>query len=132
TCLFERFGDTAYDGNRAIPQTLWSTHSVSTVHVPELHVCDLTNAKTLSVLMADLAALMHPDLTVPQAWGLAIQKHPKGFQGIKYKSRFNGKTCLAIFKHAGIEKGLGEKLIGPLTTNDEAATWLDKYEVALY
>src|SRR5437867_2096547 len=59
TCLFERFGDLAYGNQKAIPQSLWNAHSVSMVKVPEVHVCDLTHARTLSALMVDLGALMH-------------------------------------------------------------------------
>jgi hypothetical protein len=132
TCLFERFGDTAYDGNRAIPQTLWEAHSVSIVQVPEIHVCDLTNAKTLSAMMADLSALMHNALSAPQDWGSAIQKHPANFQAIKFRSRFNGKACLALFQRDGFEKRLQEKVLNTLTNNDAAVDWLDKYKVSLF
>src|SRR5438128_2475779 len=54
-CLFERFGDQAYDGQRTIPQSLWAAHGVTSVLVPELHLCDLTNARTLSALTVDLS-----------------------------------------------------------------------------
>src|SRR5207249_10662750 len=80
TCLFERFGDEMYNQKKAIAKSLWQAHSVSTVRVLEIQVCDLTNAKTLSALMVDLSALMHPELKTPQAWGLAIQRHPANFQ----------------------------------------------------
>ncbi len=132
TCLFERFGDTAYDGNRAIPQALWGAHSVSSVQVPEIHICDLTGAKTLSAMMADLSALMHNDLSSPEDWGWAIQKHPANFQAIKFRSRFNGKACLALFQRGGVEKRLQEKVVSTLMNDDAAVDWLDKHKVGLY
>ena len=132
TCLFERFGDTAYDGNKAIPQTLWGAHSVSMVQVPEVHVCDLTNARTLSAMMADLSALMHYDISGPQEWGLAIQKHPANFQAIKFRSRFNGKACLALFHRDGLEKRLREKGPDRLTNDDGAVDWIEKHMISLY
>src|SRR5436190_495130 len=89
TCLFERFGDKTYEDEKAVAQSIWNLHSVSEIQVPELHVCDLTKAKTLSAARVDLTALMHHELAIPQEWGLAIQRHPASFQGIKFKSRFN-------------------------------------------
>jgi hypothetical protein len=132
TCLFERFGDTLYDGKMVIPQTLWDTHSISLVEVPEIHVCDVMHARTLSAMMADLSALMHVELRIPQEWGLAIQKHPVAFEGIRFRSRFNGHICLALFQRDGIEKQLREKHLKSLSANNEAVDWLDEHGVSLY
>ena len=132
TCLFERFGDLAYDNQRAIPKTVWDANSLSIIRVPEVHVCDLTNSKTLSSLMVDLSALMHTDMAAPQAWGRAIQEHPANFRGIKFKSRFNGKACLALFKRDGMENHLRESLIDTLPKTRAAADWLDKHKVSLF
>src|SRR5205823_5326345 len=71
TCLFERFGDLIYDQQTAIPLSLWRAHSISAIQVPAIHVCDLTHGQTLSSLRVDLTALMHNELEVAQAWGLA-------------------------------------------------------------
>jgi hypothetical protein len=131
TGLFERFGDAAYDEKLAVPQSLWQAHSISSVQVPVLQVCDLTNARTLSAIMADLSALMHQDLACPQAWGLAIQKHPGNFQGIRFKSRFNGRPCLAIFQRDA-KLRLRETLVDTLSNLDAAADWLDEHKVSLY
>ena len=132
TCLFERFGDSAYDHQKAIPQSLWNAHRVSVVRIPNLHVCDLTNAKTLSALMVDLSALMHIEVSAPQEWGLAIQRHPAHFQGIKYKSPFNGKACLALFQRDGVENRLREIPGHALANDDASADLLDKHKVSLY
>ena len=132
TCLFERFGDKAYAGQNAIPQSLWAAHRVSSIQAPELRVCDLTHARTLSALRVDLSALMHNDLATPQEWGLALQRHPAGFQGITFKSRFNGKACLAVFQRDGVETRLRETPLDLLPDNDAAVDWLDKYKVSLY
>jgi hypothetical protein len=130
--MFERFGDVAYDKRRVVPRSLWEAHSISWVQVPALHICDLANAKTLSVIMADLSALMHQDLACPQAWGLAIQKHPAKFQGLRFKSRFNGKPCLAIFERDALKGQLREARLGSLSNVDAAVDWLDKHKVSLY
>jgi hypothetical protein len=132
TCLFERFGDLAYDRQRTVPQTLWASHSASRVLVPEVRVCDLTNAKTLSALMVDLSALMHIEVAIPQEWGLALQKHPSSFQGIKFKSRFNSRVCLALFQRDGIEGRLEESRLDTLSDHDAAVDWLAKHRVSLY
>jgi RES domain len=132
TCLFERFGDTAYDNQRTIAGSLWSTHSLSLIQVGEIFVCDLTNAKTLSALTADLSALMHPDLRTPQAWGLVIQRHPARFQAIKYRSRFNARACVALFKRDGIDTRLRETCLGTLSKNDTATDWLDKHNISVF
>src|SRR5438132_1640162 len=66
TCLFERFGDKTYDNQKTIAQSIWNLHSVSKVLAPDLHICDLTNAKTLSAAMVELTALMHNDTANPQ------------------------------------------------------------------
>jgi hypothetical protein len=102
------------------------------VQVPEVHICDLTNARTLSAMMADLSALMHYDISGPQEWGLAIQKHPANFQAIKFRSRFNGKACLALFQRDGLEKRLREKGLDRLTNNDGAVDWIEKHKISLY
>ncbi len=132
TCLFERFGDKAYDHQNAISQSLWNAHFASMVEVPEINVCDLTNARTLASLRVDLSALMHTAIAAPQEWGRAIQRHPANFQAIKFASRFNGEVCLALFQRDGIEARLREKLLNSLTDNDAAADWLDKYKISLY
>jgi hypothetical protein len=132
TCLFERFGDKAYDQQKAIAQSLWEAHCVSAVRVPEVCICDLTRTRTLSALRVDLSALMHNELATPQAWGLALQRHPAQFQAIRFRSRFNSKACLTLFQCGGIEKRLRETLLGPLSECDAAVEWLDKHKVSLY
>jgi hypothetical protein len=132
TCLFERFGDIAYDGARTVPQSLWEAHCISSIHVPELRLCDLTGSKTLSALQVDYMSLMHHELSTPQEWGLAIQMHPAEFQAIKFKSRFNGKACLAVFQRDNIGIRLRDKFLGSLLENEAAVDWLDKHKVSLY
>lgn len=132
TCLFERFGDTAYKSQKTIAGSLWNAHSLSLVRVEEVLVCDVTNAKTLSALSVDLSALMHTDLQAPQAWGLALQQHPANFQGIKYRSRFNARACLALFKRDGIETRLPAKRMCAVSKNDTATDWLDKHKISLF
>ena len=100
--------------------------------VPEICVCDLTKPETLTALRAGLTAPLSEKLDVPQQWGLAIQKHPSNFQGIKYKSRLNDRAGLAVFQQDGIEKSMPGSLLGALCALEEAADWLDKHQVRLY
>jgi RES domain len=132
TCLFERFGDEVYDRQKSLAKSLWDACGVSTIQMPEIHVCDLTKPETLSALRVDLTALTNEKLTIPQEWGLAIQRHPANFQGIKFESRFNDRACLALFGRNGIEKCLRETPLGPLSSHDAAGVWLDKHKVRLY
>lgn len=132
TCLFERFGDEAYDGAMTLAQSLWNAYSVSRIRVPEIRICDLTKPETLSALRVDLTALTNEKLAIPQEWGLAIQKHPSNFQGIKFKSRFNDRTCLTVFRRDNIESYISDTVLGPLSALDDAADWLDKHRVRLY
>ena len=94
---------------------------------PGSHVDDLDK-----IVKLDLSALVHNDLAIPQEWGLAIQQHPANFQGIKFKSRFNDKVCLALFQRDGIETRLKGNLIDKLPNNDTAVDWLDKHKINLY
>src|SRR5436190_22362994 len=64
TCLFERFGDTLYDEKLAIPNSIWKAHCMSSIRLPQLRVCDLTDAHTLSALNVDLSALTNNNLKV--------------------------------------------------------------------
>jgi hypothetical protein len=131
TALFERFGDAAYDKKRVVPRSLWEAHSASWVQIPTLQICDLTSARTLSAIMVDLSALMHQDLACPRLWGLAIQKHPANFHGIRFKSRFSGKSCLAVFQRDPRFR-LRESRLDTLSDLSEAVDWLDKHKVSLY
>jgi hypothetical protein len=132
TCLFERFGDQTYANHMAIAESIWNAHSLSRVQVPLLNVCDLTSSKTLSSLKVDLSTLMHHDLALPQEWGLALQRHPAGFQGIQFRSRLNGKRCLVLFKREGLEKRLRDTILDTLPNQQDAVDWLDKHEVSLF
>jgi hypothetical protein len=132
TCLFERFGDEAYDQQKTLAKSIWTAYSASIIRVPALHVCDLTKARTLSALLVDLTALTNEKLAIPQAWGLAIQGHPANFQGIKFKSRFNDRPCLALFQRDRIENHLTESVLSELSSYDAAVDWLDKHKISLY
>jgi hypothetical protein len=131
TCLWEVFGDAVFDHGHALPKTQWDDLMMSRIDVPHLLVCDLSKTKTRSALTVDLAALMTHDLSIPQAWGLAIQKHPANVLAIKFKSRFTGSACLALFDRGGIRHQLRETPLGPLSQSDVALSWLTKHQVTL-
>lgn len=130
TCLFERFGDEMNGPECAIPQGLWFSRCVSTVRVPKLRMCDLTSKETWSRAKIDLAAVHHHDLAVPQQWGLAIQNHPTGFQGIIYPSRFHG-ICFVIFDRGGLSTRLREYLVNDLGPLEDADRFLAAHRVTL-
>lgn len=131
TCLWERFGDLMYDGRHVLPRQLWAKTVLTEISVPGLRTCDLTKERTRSAMTVDMTALTSHELSVPQAWGLAIQRHPAGFQAIKYASRFNDRACLALFGTGNLPEQLKEKRVGPLTEIDEAEDWLEEHKVCL-
>jgi hypothetical protein len=131
TCLWERFGDVLYDGCHTVSRQLWADTVISEIRVPELKVCDLTNDRTRSAMMVDMTALMSHELSVPQAWSLVLQRHPAGFQALKYSSRFNERPCLALFGAGNLPGRLVEKRLGPLSGLDPAAEWLEAHQVCL-
>ena len=131
TCLWERFGDHIYDHGYTIPRAQWDDAVISCIDVPPLRLCDLSRAPTRSALTVDLTALMNDDITVPQEWGLQIQKHPSEVPAIKFRSRFTNVACLAIFDRGTTKAQLKERLIGPLNQSDPSLDWLTQNEVTL-
>lgn len=97
TCLWERFGDALFGGAHTLSYRFLAGFVLSRFEVPTLAVCDLTSTRVRNALAVDRATLMHPDLEVTQAWGLALQNHPAGFAGLRYTSRFLDRPCLALF-----------------------------------
>jgi hypothetical protein len=131
TCFWECFGDRMFDGGHVLQKTVWDDSSISKIAVPGLYLCDLATVSTRSVLTVDLTSLMNDDLDVPQKWGLAIQEHPTQVPGIKFKSRFTGTACLALFERGTVSGQLREKLLSPLSSYSPALDWLAKNKVAL-
>jgi hypothetical protein len=66
-----------------------------------------------------------------QAWGLALQRHAEGFEGIKYTSRFLDQPCLALVDREGLPGRLKAEFLGNLDALDKAVNWLDEREAAL-
>lgn len=131
TSFWEVFGDAVFDNGHALPPTRWDDLSISTIDVSNIYLCDLSKTTMRGALTVDLAALMNEDLSVPQAWGLSIQLHPSQVPAVKFKSRFTGNACLAIFDRAGIRQRLRESSLSPLSQFDPALAWLTKHQVAL-
>jgi hypothetical protein len=132
TCLWEVFGDDVFQGERAIASGKWQGCCVSQIIVPELtKVCAVSLEKTRDAMSVDKASLLAADLSLPQAWGLAIQGHPAGFEAIKYTSRFLDQPCLALFDRGGLPSRLEVKMLGTLSDLDAAVTWLDERDAAL-
>ena len=97
TCLWEVFGDDVFQGKLAIPAGKWRGCSLSQIVVPEVKECAVNLKPTRDAMSVDKASLLSADLTIPQAWSPAVQRHPAGFQAIKYSSRFLDQACLALF-----------------------------------
>lgn len=132
TCLFERFGDVLYGGKIAIPASVWGSYGLSSLEIPELKACDLTDDRTLKSLRIDVHYLMNHDLRPPQGWCAAIQNHPARFEAIKFKSRFNGRACLGIFDRNGLSRRIEEKFMSSLAESRPAVDWLAEHQVSLY
>lgn len=131
TCIWERFGDQTLNPGSPISHSIWKSRSVSQVIVPTLRLCDLTKESTRAAARVDLSALTLPELSVPQAWGLALQKHPAGFDGLRYVSRFDGRPCVALFARPNLMNHLTENLVEELAKLPEAAAFLANYQIAL-
>jgi hypothetical protein len=131
TCLWEVFGDDVFQKQRAIAATRWAGRCVSQITVPELKVCAVNLERTRDAMSVDKASLMAADLRVPQAWGLAVQEHPAGFEAIRFSSRFLDQSCLALFDRGGLPARLPVKALGPLSGLDAAVDWLDERKAAL-
>jgi hypothetical protein len=79
----------------------------------------------------DKASLLASDLSLPQAWGFAVQQHPAAFEAIKYPSRFVNLPCLALFDRGGTADSLKVKSLGGLSGLDAAVEWLHERRTAL-
>lgn len=131
TCLWEYFGDDVFQGQRVISAAKWEGCCLSQILVPELKVCAVSLERTRDAMSVDKASLMAAALAIPQAWGLAVQGHPAGFEAIRYASRFLDQSCLALFDRGGLQAKLQVKLLGALRNLDAAADWLDERKAAL-
>ncbi len=131
TCLWEMFGDDVFDKRRIIPFGKWGGSCLSQIVVPELKVCAISLERTRDSMSVDKASILAADLTIPQAWGLAVQRHPAGFEAIKYSSRFLDQPCLALFDRGGLQSKLRVKALGALNKLDAAVDWLDERKAAL-
>jgi hypothetical protein len=130
-CLWEYFGDDVFGGRHVIPASKWNACSLSQIKVPPLSACAVTLEPTRNALVVDKASLLAADLSVPQAWGLALQRHPAAFDAIKYSSRFIDQPCLALFDRGGMAARLQVTPLGPLNNLDVAVDWLDDHQVSL-
>jgi len=102
------------------------SRKASEIHTKaELRLSDLTDLKV------DLSALKQPDLTIPQAWGLAIVNHPEKVDGFHFPSRFTGKRCNVLLDRKRFSSALKTKPISPLTDLQEAGNFLETNEIAL-
>ena len=131
TCLWERFGDVMFDGNHTIPRNQWAASILTEIRVGELSVCDLADARVRAAMMVDVAALTSNDFAITHAWGLAIQRHPAGFQAIKYVSRFIRRPCLALFDRDNAKARLTARHVGNLAESEVTTDWLTRYTVSL-
>ncbi len=131
TCLWEYFGDDVFIGQRVISATKWDGCCVSQIFVAELRVCAFSLERTREAMSVDKGSLMAADLGIPQAWGLAVQGHPAGFEAIRYASRFLDQSCLALFDRGGLQAKLQVKPLGALRSLDAAVDWLDERKAAL-
>jgi len=131
TCFWEYFGDDLFQGKHAISAGKWRGCCLSQIVVPELKACAVSLERTRDAMSVDKASLLAADLTIPQAWALAVQGHPAGFEAIKYSSRFLDQPCLALFDRGGLQAKLRAKALGALINLDAAVDWLDERKAAL-
>lgn len=131
-CLWEYFGDDIFGGRHVISAAKWNGCGISQIRIPQLKVCAVNLEPTRNAMVVDKASLLAADLSVPQEWGLAVQRHPAAFEALKYSSRFiDRQPCLALFDRGGMAARLQATLLGNLNDLDAAADWLDENKVAL-
>ena len=131
TCLWEYFGDDLFQGKRAISAGKWRGCCLSQIAVPELKVCAVSLERTRDAMSVDKASLLAADLAVPQAWSLAVQGHPAGFEAIKYSSRFLHQPWLILFNRGGLQAELRSTALGALSNLDAAVDWLNERKARL-
>jgi len=131
TCLWELFGDDVFQGNRSVAMSRWTGRCFSQLSLPQLKVCAVSTQRTREAMGVDKSSLLDEDLSIPQAWGLALQKHPAGFEAIQYTSRFVDQPCLALFDRGGLKSRLKVKPLGELENLEAAVDWLHERNVAL-
>ena len=131
TSLWEVFGDDVFLDRRTISKTKWQQRSVSQITVPELKLCAVSLEPTRDAMGVDKASLLAADLTIPQAWCLAVQQHPAAFQALKYTSRFIDQPCLALFDRGGLQAQLEVTHLGALNHLEAAVDWLHERQAAL-
>ncbi len=130
-CLWEYFGDDVFGGRHVIAAAKWNDCRLSQIQVPPLRVCAVSQEPTRNAMGVDKASLLAAELAIPQAWGLALQRHPAAFDAIKYSSRFIDQPCLALFDRGGLASRLQTTLLGELKHLDLAVDWLDDHQVSL-
>lgn len=131
TCLWEYFGDDVFRGRQVISKVKWDGCRLSRIEVAQLRVCSMSDGRTREAMRVDVSAVYDADLQIPQSWSLAIQRHPSGFEAIRYLSRFSDEPCLAVFDRSGIQDRLKETPMGSLNELDEAVQWLTERGAAL-
>ena len=132
TCLWECFGDEWLETQSRLSASRWRNSLLSQVRsTASLRICDLTDDQVRLALGVELGSLMNPELSIPQAWGLAIQTHPSTVDGIRYLSRFNHQPSLVLFDRPGSSIHLSETLIGTLPDVPEADQFLLERKIAL-
>jgi hypothetical protein len=131
TCIWERFGDDILNPGSPVPRSVWIQRQLSKIRVSKVRVCDLTDENVRAQVGVDLSALHHTDLSVPQAWGLAVQDHPNFYDGLLYPSRLDGLRCLALFDRPGLRDGLAVLSTVDLVASDEANAFLLEKQIAL-
>jgi hypothetical protein len=131
TCLWEIFGDEIFQEQRTIAEGKWRGTCISQIIVPELSLCAVTLERTRDAMSVDRASLFSSDLSIPQAWGLVVQRHPAEFPAIKFASRFIDKPCLALFDRGELRAQLIAKVLGGLNDIDAAVDWLYERKAAL-
>ena len=130
-CLWEYFGDDVFGNRHVISAGKWNGCSLSRINIPQVKACAVSLESTRNAMGVDKASLLATDLSVPQAWGLAVQQHPAAFEALKYSSRFIDQPCVALFDRGGMAAQLQETLLGPLNSLDAAVDWLDEHKAAL-
>jgi len=94
-----------------------------------LTLADLTGSGLVR-LHCDGSISTTPRYTIPRQWGLAIWKHPKQVDGIRYVSRFmNSQHAVAVFDRVADRLSVAATL--PLIEHPDLPRVLDAFNVGI-
>lgn len=103
--------------------------SVSSIGLDSARVLRLADfTQSLAPLGGSAIVMSIDDYAGPNAWSLAVFEHPGKFDGIYFRSRYSGETCVALFDRV---EAVARGAATPLLAMPELDEFLDRYQIAI-